>query len=673
MISTFVPGLSAKDLQSVASRINWQTASAAEIRALRTAGALPVGLAGFADEFILGAARLLAGQVRPETTTPPPPAIVADARNVHGALFLFNGGLPKPPVLNDASELIRIFTGKTPGQMNQLRDAYAQQFGRDLDFDVRMAAASVQGNLPAQVAGLPAKMTQAIDLMMGTIAGASPEGREVARAVWHSNMSKSTVPLRHLYSERNYFERVLVDSKDVFPAIASDILESRYEMCMETFEWAPASFSRPGGTTNDPTWVVVNALEQKMAQLRASQRPGYQGPKPEIPWKFHLAIDGAAENALVGGTTAVEKCANFLRQLEAINLDPSLVEVHVYAHERTATGALHSKLTVTDGYRLNQHGTNPQPQQTLNSSWHDSGVLLRGEAGIAARHNFDDTLTNSREVTSFSWPDTSKPPVVTLARARPINHHPAVLHPDLNQDPLLRGASLPVLFISQRAHGIEDGIPATDSPLATAVKAGIDAARSDLVYETPNLNNDAVLDKIVDAVMRRRVPFRQILSLGFNTVAERQNVAGVNLGGGSNEDIVPALYRRITDVAARALLQIRWNGRTSGRPPTFAQEVGASHAKPMVVNRQLSYPMSANGDNASMMLIRETGMVIDSAAVARQFLGTLLDTDFNASMDVFAWARGILDGSVPVPNGLPALVGDVRAYAQTLVALAPRT
>ena len=359
--------------------------------------------------------------------------------------------------------------------------------------------------------------------------------------------------------------------------------------------------------------------------------------------RAYFAINGAAENAPMGGDTGIAKIAMLRRQLDALGLDNRYVEVHVAAHGAWLGGASHSKVVVVDGYRALVTGVNPQSQQTLGSSWHDTGYLLTGEAGIALRRSFDVNWEASTEV--LSCPAGSPPPkgACRTQATGAIAHAPEVVKPALDAEPKLAGACLPVMVVTRKPAGTSGGLStlnplANTSPQAHAFLALMDEAKSVLKIESPNLNAPAAKRAILGAA-KRGVRVQVILSMGFNADGERKL-------GGANEDTVRELYASLAGEAACNKLEVRWHS-ADGRRPTWANQTGATHTKYLSIDDQIVMVGSANQDLASWGFAYETNLVIDDAKTTRSYDAAVFDADWARAVPVADWAKSVqADGAV---------------------------
>jgi phosphatidylserine/phosphatidylglycerophosphate/cardiolipin synthase-like enzyme len=545
----------------------------------------------------------------------------------------------------DAAAVVRLLEGKTPSELRELRSAYRAEFGTDLD-----------GAVNTRLGG--ASRDQARALLRGTSPMASPLGNAVTASAWAANHANGTVPTSDLYSTRNAFDGAYVNAREIFPAMADSIAGAKHEVNIEFFDWIASQYDKSGPWQNDPTMVLADGIGRLQERLKAEQA---QGLAPKVPVKVYIAVDGANEDH--GG---LKEARDVTRQMANLGLDPSIVEVHVGAHEWKGWGAAHTKAVVVDGYKAIVTGANPQSVQTLNASWHDTGYGVRGEAGIAIRKDFDDRWKDCKEIVSMDLTKLEGTPVVTTRATTAINHAPEVLAPDLDADPALRGAELPMFVATHRGYHVAQGLPDGDSAQDQAWLSMLANAKDVVKIESPNLNDRMAKQAIIDAV-NRGTKVELVLSFGFNSASERQTRAGQNAGG-SNEDTVQDLYARITDPEARKRLHVKWYS-WEGNSPNLGNWQGASHTKFMSADGAVALVGSGNQDRASWNIVRETNVVIDGRDAVAVCDGRVFDPDFQKGIDAIEWARAIREGRVattPVIDGF--LNGDAKAWSAALLA-----
>jgi phosphatidylserine/phosphatidylglycerophosphate/cardiolipin synthase-like enzyme len=506
---------------------------------------------------------------------------------------------------------------------------------------------------------------------MPKIECASGLGTWVAGEAWSSEHEEGTVPTELLYTGRNWAGAPLVDADEIFPAMADMLASARYEVDLETFEWDPWVYDQTSDWEHDATMVFLDGLVRLEARLRAEIA---SGEDPHLPVKVHITLDGRHRKAPSQvGPLAVNKARALHRQLASLALDPALVEVHVGVHERWAWGGMHSKVLVVDGYQAIVTGANHQRFNTLGNSWHDVGYPLKGESAMALQANFDDTWDESNEVRSCDLTNLDADAKCDVVGTKDIEHHDAVDRPDLDADPDLAGACMPVFAATRRAYNFnpfESDPTKVEAPQMAAMKAVMEGAEDVLKIQSPNLNAEDAKKRILEAA-RRGVDVRIILSLGFNAAAEREKVGPFYVGG-ANVDTVLDLYERLDSPALCKNLQIRWNSK-DGLTPTWVQEPGASHTKYMTADGAVALVGSANQDTLSWYLVRETNVLVDDAAVVEKYDELVFDTDWKraANTDVVEWARKIRDGEIVSDDKVDLewlLQGDPVGWARRVTA-----
>lgn len=510
-----------------------------------------------------------------------------------------------------------------------------------------------------------------------SFACASDLGRRFVGRAWRANFDAGTVPRELAYGAKNAADGPYVDAIHVFPKMADLIADAEREVDFESYEWGPweldlskddlrraaaalaADPSTVPSVMRDPTALVLSGLVRLEDRLREGEAAGRA---QALPVRVNVSIDGAKPGSPISSYTAVSKIAKLRRQLDGIGLDPRYVEVHTAAHGALVAGAAHSKLLVVDGRRALVTGANPQQQQTVGGSWHDAGYVIDGQAAIGLQRSFDTMWTTSSEVVSCAPGDA---PACDEQPTRPIPHAAEVARPNLDADAALGAACLPVFVATRRPAGFGGGLATANpldvsSPMDQSFLALLGEAASVVKIESPNLNAPAVKKAIV-AAARRGVHVRVILSLGFNTDAERKL-------GGSNQDTVRELSRTLARDASCENVEIRWYS-ADGRRPTWANEVpGASHAKYMSADGQLVMVGSGNQDLASWGFAYESNVVVDDAATTTRWDAAMFDADWARAVPVAAWAEAIRGGAAVTKDGgaaatdadLAWLLGDDR-------------
>ena len=496
---------------------------------------------------------------------------------------------------------------------------------------------------------------------------ASPLGAAVAKSTWESSHGAGTVPSHLLYTSKNASFGSFVDAAEIFPEMAKLIADAKSEVLIETFDWDPSVYSVTApGADRDPTLILIEGMRRLENRLKLAGAP------PAQPVRIYVTIDGRHLLAPpMGGAPAVNKARSLFRQVQSFGgFDSRYVELHVGGHERWGAGGMHSKTIVVDGYVAMVMGANPQTWQTVGSSWHDSAYGVIGEAGIALARNIDDTWKESTEVVSCDLAKLDGDAKCVTHAANPVVHVSASLQPNLDADPRLAGACMPVFTATKRAIGSTLGSLGpndTSSPQDRAFLALLQNAKTVLKIESPNMNGRSADEAY--AAARRGVSTRVLLTYSFNSATERQGVGPIS-GGGSNEDTIRALSKKMKlDHAACGHLDLRYISRDGVRP-TPQNEVGASHVKYLTADGQVGMVGSANQDMTSWVLTRETNLVVDDATAVAGYDARVFDADWSHSVSAVAFAKQILargDADIAADATLQGFLVEPKAWACDVV------
>ena len=171
-----------------------------------------------------------------------------------------------------------------------------------------------------------------------------------------------------------------------------------------------------------------------------------------------------------------------------------------------------------------------------------------------------------------------------------------------------------MMALTRRARG---GINnAIDNPQDLGLLAAIGASQRVIRIMSPNLNDDAVKDALLDA-LARGVTVQLVLSRGFNEKAENLP----NQGGGNQanaDELYARALQRVGEDAACERLQIRWYvdpdlGLVDGNGE------GAAHLKYTSFDDQLVVVGSTNMDTQSWNFSGEANVAIDDRATTTRY------------------------------------------------------
>lgn len=455
-------------------------------------------------------------------------------------------------------------------------------------------------DLPARVHALPS-----------IPAGASASFRELARAALDVRANGTIDASLTLVAGSMASETVAVDPEAIFETMGALMERAEHDVAFQTFAWAADS---------DPAQTLFLAL-QRLSDRRA--RENVTGP----PVAVRILID-TMDSGLNGNGPTSQVMRGVERQVRRWNLDPRHVHVEVAAHRHDGLGSLHSKTLVVDGVHAVVTGANANHNDDFQTGEHDAGFVFGGLVSRALLSDFDHAWLESERWTC----GTEYPRVKTvkghpgprrvncLSRPDEIEHRVAPL------PSILESESVPMLVLTKKPQNnpfVRDGI---DNPLAQTLLAALE--RGQLIrIMTPNLNDRAVVESIVDAVLRGR-EVQVVMGRGYEDFP--QSMPGQ---GGTNEEVVARLYARLgraglTDACER--LQVRWYSH-DGITELRGNVPHATHVKAVWIDDELVLVTSKNMDTQSWRHSREVGVLLDSPRLARAWLEALFLPDFEKS------------------------------------------
>jgi len=440
------------------------------------------------------------------------------------------------------------------------------------------------------------------------------------------------VPGALALTERNAVGPVLHGAA-IFFALAELVANARYEVGVRS---GNINASDPLGQIAEGARRLQRRLEE---ELRRHERG--EGPRPHHPVVIRIIPDLLLPIVFwplkfVGILTLLKrKCAEgILGMFNA--LDPRYVRVEVAVHQHVGPGEDHSKIVHVDGRCVHIGGANLHSNNSFDREERDTAYLYAGEVAQRALRAFDHSWhreTNFHAVLRAGPNGEVQPEGRSFNRGKihtvggAYEHPPAVLDPDW--DALGIGESCIPMFYLDKPKRPSFFANSIDHPIAQGLLAAMDGARSAIHMTAPNVNDEPVIDAAIYALMRG-VSVRLLLPY-------KRNLRKVTLpfGGGSNEDALKHLQRRLT--ALRSLLEagqvdlvrkslsvevdvsrtkplhewgqfeFRWwvyNSRMIADGP------GAYHIKLMTIDRTLVYNGSTNWDGQSLNRARETSVIV---------------------------------------------------------------
>jgi phosphatidylserine/phosphatidylglycerophosphate/cardiolipin synthase-like enzyme len=356
---------------------------------------------------------------------------------------------------------------------------------------------------------------------------------------------------------------LLVGGPLLFDTVREGIACARHEVLFQDYDWQLPSYAV------DQLLKGLQELEKNVA------REAGLGPVRVrfLVDQFESLFDPTKERRILAYELLEEA-------IQALGLDPALVDVQVSAFCHRGLGSLHSKTLVIDGERALVMSANPDSLQKL-----EIGFWVEGPSGSALREEFRDAWRESGAEGSF-------PSLPSGLWSRTVG-------------------KTPILIASRRS----DGRPHSNEiahPLGVAYLTAIRHARHRVRIITPNLNDDAIVREL-RAALARGVRIELVLCRDYMTLLQ-----SMPLQGGANGTVVKRLLRFLRQNGLPAdRLTARWYSE-DGTTPTDGVDI-TNHAKYLSVDGQLIIAGSSNLDTQSLNHSREVNAVIDSTELARRW------------------------------------------------------
>lgn len=418
----------------------------------------------------------------------------------------------------------------------------------------------------------------------------------------------SNIPADSILSFKNRAEGPLVEGPEIFPTLGDLIADAQYEVNIAMYVWEIPS---------QPNDSIIDGIKR----LHESQKNNSNRSNPVV---IRIIINSV--NLVAGGMDSIK---NLWEDIIKLNLDPEVVEVNIATKDSWGFGALHHKIAIIDGKIVLIGGANVESCHNYDNPWHDSAYVLYGQ--IAQSMLFDYDVIWSQ---GTLWRCAYDPYNEIQCESSEINesplHNDFVTSPDLTSVGINDDTYIPMIAITRAGKGVVNNY--TDNPQDQGYLAAISNAKKLIKVETPNINDDAFKNAIIEA-LGRGVEVRIISSLGFNELGE--SLIGQ---GGSNFDNVTSLYNEaislLGEQQAEQLLQIKWYSQ-DGINPVEGNVEGASHAKYMSIDGQVVIVGTANMDTQSWNHSGEVNVAIDSSEVTQRFDSILFDVDWEKAVNYF--------------------------------------
>lgn len=440
---------------------------------------------------------------------------------------------------------------------------------------------------------------------------ASKAFREIAQAALGAR-AQGTIDSRLMVVENSMAsETVAIDPQSIFEVMGTLIERAEHDVAFQTFAWASDS---------DPAQRLFLAL-RRLSERRERENSA------DPPVIVRFLID-TMDSGLNGNGPTSQVMRGIERQVRNLDLDPQHVQVQVAAHRHDWLGSLHSKTLVVDGVHSVVTGANANHNDNFETGEHDAGFVFGGLVSRALLSDFDHAWLES-EV----WTCGTEYP-----RLKTVKGHPGPRRMDCLRRPesiehrvapvpvLPAEASAPMLVLTKPPVNNPFSRDGIDNPLAQALLHALGHGQLIRIL-TPNLNDRAVVESIVDAVLEGR-EVQVVMGRGYEDFP--QSMPGQ---GGTNEDVVARMYARldragVTDACDR--LKVRWYSH-DGRTELRGNVPHALHVKAVWVDDDLVLITSKNMDTQSWRHSREVGVLVDSPVLAKAWLEALFQPDFERS------------------------------------------
>ena len=410
--------------------------------------------------------------------------------------------------------------------------------------------------------------------------GYGPQGQAIARAVVDS--PGGTVDPEYAVTAGRVSPTFEVGNQAVMEAQAKLIENAQFEVLFQTFGW----------NDSDNTQTLLDAFKQ----LEANRRTAADG-KP--PVQVYIALDdrrGTLDRFRTLFATGKFPLSVPMRaremvaaEVDALHLDPALVQVHVVSHRHFMFGAQHGKGTLVDRRVFYSTGTNPEFPNGYGQ--YDLGFTLTGKIVHSAWKDFTFVIHNADSQFTFddrNWPveDESQPQV-------------------------------PMIFATRRAQGTP--FPNEDNPQTNATVELLTKSQHYSKIITPNLNAKPVVDAILAGARAGKVE-QIILSKDFNQAPE--SAIGQ---GGPNDAVVQKMYAVATNGHFAQFLQVKWFAHDGRTPEGMGK---SSHTKEEFGDGVVMALETKNEDTQSEHS-HEIETFVDDRATVAHFESAIFDVQWD--------------------------------------------
>ena len=434
-------------------------------------------------------------------------------------------------------------------------------------------------------------------------------------------IAKGSVPGRLFATAQNApSSTALVTGPEIFPAMGALIEDAKREATLMFYVWEGDS---------EPAKEILDSIK-RLEERRKNEAA--QGDEPVV---VRILLDVSA----IGFGSSIKMMPALGAGLERLALDERYVKVETALFRHKVLGNIHIKTLVVDGRMAIITGANVQKHHDYTAPWYDGGFRFEGEVSrsLLADFDFHWAHPNTRRWTCGSRSgDASECQAKTEKIVRPATTT------DLGA---AQGRCTPAIVATRLGDWIP-GMNSVENPQNQAFLAAFANAHSKINVHTPNLNDDAAKNALVEAVVADpRMRVRVVLSKGFNDTSEKMPGQG-----GDNAKNVAELYSRLKarglDASQACLrLQMRWYS-FDGSVPVEGNGERASHAKYASFDDQVAIVGTANMDTQSWNNSHETNVVLDDADIVKQWDAKVFDASFSRGIIVDE-CKGVAPPTLP--------------------------
>ncbi|MBP9708566.1 MAG: phosphatidylserine/phosphatidylglycerophosphate/cardiolipin synthase family protein [Oligoflexales bacterium] len=402
----------------------------------------------------------------------------------------------------------------------------------------------------------------------------------------------ATLPFEEAITFASSVENPIIKGEPIFELIARWIEEADSELMMQLFLW---------DTGHHGHEKIIQAIRNRNS-----------GKKEKLI--IYLVLNRSVRNSV---DPILSDVAN------KIQLDNDKIEFRAIDFT-SKLNVMHSKVVIKDGKEAFVTGISLDRNfNNYSGNWYDYASIFKGTIANQLRKEFLDTwLEALNGVDSVHKVTMSQKMAMnnTLPENQQIKDF--LLTENIQEDK----ADIPVFISTRRGSRLPNNN--NNNPQNIGFMQAMAAAEKNINILTPNLNDDAAKNSIIDALMRG-VEVRLHLTKGFNEIAEI--LPGQ---GGGNQDNVLELYKRVELSSSPEMihnLKVRWMRDETGNIVVDDNKTrrNCSHAKYMSIDGEIMIVGSANMDTQSWNQSREVNLIVDDADTTSRYDRLLFEPIFS--------------------------------------------